>query len=331
MNMDMSSNSMGANGLRKTPLTGAQKLREKKRRAAGWKASIPLFALAAPALIYVFIFNYLPMIGSVMAFQNFKPSRGIFNSEFIGFENFEFIFSSQGFGAVLWNTVGYHIAFFVLQTIAAIFIALMLYEITGRRKVKLYQSSMLLPNFISWVLVAYIVFTFLSHEQGLLNRFFESLGLSTVKWYSEPKYWPVILAVTSVWKSFGQASVLYYAALMGLDESLFEAAKIDGAGRFKRMWHISMPSLMPIISILSILAMGSLMSNDIGLFFQVPLQSSALFSTTDVINTYVTRALLTQNYAIGSAVGLFQSVVGMVMILTTNGIIRRISPDKAMF
>ncbi|MBQ7288147.1 MAG: sugar ABC transporter permease [Clostridia bacterium] len=292
---------------------------------------MPLFFLALPALAYVICFNYLPMFGVVLAFKDYSYRDGILGSDWVGFKYFEYFFKSNDAAVVLRNSLLYHLVIFATKTVVCVIVALLLYRIENKKCLKLYQSTIILPNFISWVLVAYIAFLLLSNTQGIFNQLLTSWGMPAIDWYSEPKYWPFILVIFNLWKVVGMDCIIYYATLCGIDPSLFEAAEMDGASRFKQTIHIALPALVPVVCIMSIMAMGSLMSTDFGLFFQVPKNSGALYSATDVISTYTFRGLKAGNMSQTAAVGLFQSVVGTIMTLVTNGIIRKVSPDNAMF
>ena len=208
---------------------------------------------------------------------------------------------------------------------------MLLYEVNSKLLIKTYQTAILLPSFISFVLISYIVFTLLSHEYGILNNVIEGFGGEAVKWYNEPKYWPAILLITNLWKGLGYSSLLYYATIIGIDTSLFEAAEIDGANKMQLIRHITIPSLVPIVCLMLIMSMGNVMSGNFDLFYQVPRQSAALYGTTDIINTYVYRMLSSGNITTSSAVGFFQSFVGTIMLLLTNTIVRKISPENSMF
>lgn len=303
----------------------------KTRKKVLLKRNIPLLLLALPALVYVFIFNYLPMFGVVIAFKDYKYSKGIFGSEWCGWDNFEAFFKSNDVFSVIKNTLGYSLEMLFLQVLLSIVIALLLYEITKKLWIKTYQTAILIPNFISWVLVSYIVFALLSHEYGIVNRIIEWFGGEAIQWYDTPIYWQFILPIVYLWKACGHACILYYAALMGMDPSLYEAADIDGAGRWDKLIHITLPELAPIICTVLILGVGSAMSGNFGLFYQVPRQSAALYSTTDIISTYVYRTLQEGNIGVSAAVGLFQSVAGTVLVLLANMSVKKINPDSAMF
>lgn len=300
-------------------------------RRKHFKENAPLFLLAAPGIITVVLFSYLPMFGIIIAFKDYQYYNGIIGSSWVGLDNFKFLFSSNYVYGVVGRTMGYHLLFESVGIICAVVVAILLYEISSRALLKTYQTSILLPSFISFVLVAYIVFILLSHEYGLLNSLIKKMGGEAIFWYNEPKYWPVILLITNTWKNLGYSSLLYYATIIGIDTSLFEAAQIDGANKWQQIRHITIPCLLPIICLMVIMSIGNLMAGNFDLFYQVPRQSPALYSTTDIINTYVYRSLATGSITTSSAVGLFQSVVGTVMLLLTNTIIRKVSPDNAMF
>jgi len=303
----------------------------KNKRRALLKRNLPLIIIALQALIYVLIFNYFPMFGALIAFKEYKPSKGIFESEWCGWENFRAFFSSNAAFSVIGNTLSYSLIMLVLNVILSVFIALLLYEVTKKTVIKTYQTSILIPNFISWVLVSYIVFALLSHEYGIVNKIIEMFGGTAIQWYSTPIYWKVILPFVYLWKSCGQSCILYYAALMGIDANLYEAADIDGAGRWAKLIKITLPELAPIICTVLILGVGSAMNGNFGLFFQVPRQSPALFSTTDVISTYVYRNLQSGDIGVSSAVGLFQSVVGTVLVVLTNLVVKKVDPESSLF
>ncbi len=301
-----------------------------KRKRAG-KEHWELLLLALPALIYYFIMNYIPMFGIIIAFKDYKYNEGIFGSEWCGFNNFKFFFESQDAWRITRNTVGYGILFIVMGVICGVAIALLLFEIRKKIALKTYQTLMILPNFLSWVIVSYITYILLNPVLGVVNRVFDVLHIPTQDWYSDPKYWPFILTYSQVWKTVGMNSIMYYAALMAVDESLFEAASLDGANKWQQIRHISIPSLLPLVTILIINNMGSIFRGDFGLFYQVPRDIGALYPATDIIDTYVYRGLRTGDVGITSAVGFFQSFVGLFMVVGANAVIRKIAPENAMF
>lgn len=295
------------------------------------KRNIPLIIMILPTLIYMIIFHYLPMGGVIIAFKDFKYPRGIFGSDWNGLDNLETFFKSNDAVVVIGNTLFYSLVMLFLSIICSFLVALFLYEVTNKFLIKTYQTSILIPNFVSWVLVSYIVFALLSHEHGVLNQIIEKFGGEAISWYNTPLYWKFILPLVNLWKVCGQKSLLYYAALMGVDPSLYEAADIDGASRWTKMTKITLPSIAPVVATVLILGMGSVLNDNFDLFYQVPRQSSALFSTTDVIGTYVYRLLMNGGVGVGAAIGLFQSIVGAVLLVVVNLIVRKVDPDSSLF
>jgi len=267
------------------------------------------------------------MGGIIIAFKDYNYADGIFGSRWNGFDNFKYFFTSNDATMLVRNTVLYNVVFIALGMVCAVGLAVILNEVTSKIALKYYQTTMILPYFMSWVIVAYIFYVFLDPNYGILNKTF-NLGIS---WYTEKAYWPFILVFANIWKKIGMDSIIYYAALMGIDPSLYEAATIDGASRMQKCWYISVPSLMPVVIIMSILAVGSIMRGDMGLYYQLSRDVGALYPATDVIDTYVYRGLRTGDIGVTSAVGFFQSFVGMLMVVVTNAIVKKIEPDHAMF
>lgn len=291
-----------------------------------------MWSLMAIPLLLVFIFNYLPMGGIVIAFKNYRYDLGIFGSEWVGFDNFKYFFESDVFVRIVRNTVVMNLWFMLSSTILAVVLGIMLFEIRSRTATKIFQTVLITPNFISYVIVAYMVFAFLNTQYGLMNTIRKNLGLDIIDWYAEPKYWPAILTITYLWKGIGMSAVTYYAGLMGVDTSLFEAAEIDGANRIKVIWYIIIPMLIPLITIFTILGIGGIFNADFGLFYNVPRNVGLLYETTDVINTFTFRTMrVVGDMGMSSAVGFLQSLVGIIMVLITNYIARKIDPDTALF
>ncbi len=305
--------------------------KKKLRLKTTTKDNFELFLFTLPVIISLILFNYVPMFGVVMAFKDFRFNKGIWGSNWNGFKNFEFFFRSQDAWRVTRNTVGYNSAFIVIGIICSVIVALLLYEVTSRLATKTYQTIMILPHFMSWVIVSYISYMLLNPELGLINKILQSINLKPIQWYADTTYWPVILTTFNVWKTVGMGSVMYYAALMGIDASLFEAAKIDGANRFKQIIHISIPSITPIIIILFILSVGNIMGGDFGLFYQITRDSGTLYPVTDIIPTYVFRTLQGGSYAVGSAVGLFQSIINLALVVSANSIVRKVQSESSLF
>lgn len=287
--------------------------------------------LCLPAVVTFILFNYVPMFGSILAFKSYNYTDGILGSRWVGFDNFKFFFASQDALRLTRNTLGYASVFIVVNLVTAVLVALLLFEIKSRACIKTYQTVMILPYFLSWVIVGYIVNILLNSDHGVVNQFLERFFGTSVKWYTEPKFWPVILTIANIWKHIGMNCIMYYAALMGIDGSIYEAATIDGAGKIRQAFSISIPSLTPMMTILTIMAVGNIFRSDFGLFYQVPMDVGALYPTTDVIDTYLYRGLRTGDVGITAAVGLFQSVVGLITVMLTNYIVKKIEPDNAMF
>ena len=295
------------------------------------KETFWLDLMAFPGMLSLFVFSYLPMIGVVLAFKDYNPNLGIFDSPWCGFENFKFFFTSQDALRTIRNTLGYSITFLILDVLAGVGLALLFYNLSSRRALKFYNTVVILPKFLSAVLIAFIVYIILDPVNGLANQLLMSLGAEGIGWYAEPKYWPVILTITHIWQTVGMNSIIYYASLMGLDDSLLEAASLDGANKFQQTVHIVIPHLTPLMVINTILAMGHLFEGDFGLFYQTPKNVGLLYETTDVINTYTFRALQEGALERSAAVGLFQSLTGMILVILTNCIVRKISPENSLF
>lgn len=306
-----------------------------KRKKSRWKDfrdNAELSALMIPGMLLLLVFAYIPMLGIIIAFKDYRNNLGIFKSKWVGFDNFKFFFTSQDAWRIGRNTVGYGLLFIILGLIAAVLIAILLYEVHNRAALKFYQTSMILPHFLSWVIVGYITYILLEPDMGILNKIIQAFGGKGLQWYSEPKYWVFILPIVNVWKTVGLKSIMYYAALMGIDEQLYEAAQLDGAGRFKQILYITLPSLVPLMVILTILDVGHIIKGDFGLFYTIPRDVGLLYPTTDIIDTYVYRGLRTgDDIGITTAVGLFQSVVGFLMVVGTNLIVKKISPENSLF
>jgi putative aldouronate transport system permease protein len=267
------------------------------------------------------------MGGLVLAFKNYKPLLGIFGSPWNGLENFAFFFRSYLIWDVTRNTILYNLSFIVLTPIVAVTFAIMMYEIATPAFIKLYQTVLFLPFFMSWVVVSIMLYALLNTQAGLLNLFLSRVfGAEPIRWYTRPELWPPIIIFMHIWKSAGYSTVIYFAGLMGIDPTLFEVAAIDGAGRLQRIFRITLPLLSQLIVIMAILAIGRVFFADFGLFYQLPLQSGPLLPTTDVINYFTYRALIEiRDYGMAAAVGLYQSFMGLILVIATNYLARRVS------
>ena len=303
----------------------------KKRMRMKIRDNFELFVFTLPAIISLAIFHYWPLAGNIMAFKDYKYAKGIFGSDWNGLKNFEYFFTSQDAVRITRNTILYNGAFIVVGIACAVIVALLLYQITMRGAIKLYQTVMILPRFLSWVIVSYIVYILLNPTSGVLNGILNAAGKSGVQWYGTTKPWPYILIFSNLWKHVGLDSIIYYSALLGIDEEQFEAAEVDGASKFVQMVRIAVPSILPVIVIMFILQIGSIFGGDFGLFYQIPRNIGTLYPVTDVIPTYVFRGLQGGDYATSTAVGLFQSAVGFALVIITNIIVKKIDPDKAIF
>lgn len=299
-----------------------------------WKfiKSLPLTLLTLPTIIFIILFKYLPMYGLVLPFKNMSTfSAGFFNSEWCGFDNFKFIFSGTDALVALRNTLGYNFAFIIVHIVVGVAVALMLFELR-RGYIKVYQTIIFLPHFISWVVSAFILEGLLNADYGVINQILASFGQEKISWYTDAKYWPYILTILHIWKGMGYNILLYYAALIGINPEYYEAALLDGASKLQQIRYISIPMITKTIVVLFILHMGKIMRADFSLFYNVPKDISLLRSTTDVLDTYVYRAM-TQLGDIGmsSAVAFFQSVVGFVLVILTNVIAKKFDEESSLF
>jgi len=304
-----------------------------QKRIARVAAYWPLYLMLLPGTIYIIINNYIPMAGIIVAFKKFNFQKGIWGSPFTGFDNFTFLFKTSDAWTITRNTIGYNLVFIVLGTFISIAVAILLNELRHSLSKKLYQTVILLPFLISIVVVSYLVHAFLSTEFGFINKgILEPLGLSHISWYSDPKYWPAILIIVNTWKYFGYNCIIYYATVVGFDRSYYEAAVIDGAGRWQQIRFITLPSLAPTISILTLLAVGRIFYSDFGLFYQVPMNSGPLIDVTNTIDTYVYRGLIEMNnIGMAGAAGFYQSLMGFLLVITVNAIVRKVSSESALY
>ena len=294
--------------------------------------ALQLHSMCLLPVILVFVFSYLPMIGIIIGFKDFRFDLGMFGSPWVGFENFEIFLRSNDFAKVAWNTVSLNAVFIAVSTVCQILLAVFLYEVRSRRATKVYQTVLITPHFVSWVIAGYMLYAFLNPQLGFVNKFLAALGVKGISWYSEPKYWTVILTIAYVWKNIGMNSVIYYAALMGVDSSLVEAAQIDGANKIQTTVRVVIPQLYTLITILTILAIGGIFRADFGLFYQLPRNVGALYEVTDVMDTWVYRTMrVVGDMSISTAAGLIQSVVGFALVVITNTIVKKIDPDRALF
>lgn len=294
--------------------------------------------MAAPGAIWLLLLRYLPMFGIVLAFKNyraFKPNtfwNNIVQSEWVGLKNFDFLFKSPDTWGMIRNTLLYNIAFILLGLVIAVSFAVMLSELTRRFAAKVYQTLMFFPYFLSWVVASYFLFAFLDATSGMIPNLQKTMGVEVINWYHDPTYWPYLLTGANLWKNVGYSTVLYLAAITGIDHTQYEAAAVDGATKWQQIRHVTLPNLRTMITILLIMNVGKIFNADFGLFYNMPQNSGSLFSVTQVIDTYVYRAYINSGeVGMSSAAGLMQNLVGFVCILGANTLVRRIDPDSSLF
>lgn len=293
----------------------------------------PLYLMMLPALLYLLINNYIPMAGMVIAFKKLNFAKGIWASPWAGLKNFKFLFASKDAWIITRNTLLYNVAFILVNMVVGIAIAILITEVRNTKLKKIYQSAILLPFLMSMVILSYIVYALLSAENGLVNNSILPLfHIDPIQWYQKPKYWPAVLIIANCWKGVGYGCLIYIASLIGIDPSFYEAARLDGASKWQEITKITLPSLVPTIITMLLLSIGRIFYSDFGLFYQVPMNSGVLFPTTNVIDTYVYRALIEQgNISMSSAAGVYQSLVGFCVVMLSNWIVRRVDKDQALF
>ena len=306
---------------------------KKGKKKNALKQYWPLYLMMLPALLYLLINNYIPMAGMVIAFKKLNFAKGIWASPWAGLKNFKFLFASRDAWVITRNTLLYNVAFILVNMVIGIAIAILITEVKNIKLKKLYQSAILLPFLMSMVILSYIVYALLSAENGLVNNSILPLfHMDPIQWYQKPKYWPAILIIANCWKGVGYGCLIYIASLIGIDPSFYEAARLDGASKWQEITKITLPSLVPTIITLLLLSIGRIFYSDFGLFYQVPMNSGVLVSTTNVIDTYVYRALIEQgNISMSSAAGVYQSLVGFCVVMLSNWIVRKVDKDQALF
>lgn len=292
-----------------------------------------LLAMALPGIILIFMFSYVPMYGALVAFKKFDYMKGIWGSPWAGLTNFKFLFTNgKTFARIVRNTLGYYFLFTTIGTVCNVALAIMLHECMFRHFVRVTHTVMIMPTFISYVAVTYIVQAMLENN-GVINGLLLSMGQKKIQWYMSAKYWPTILTIVNIWKGTGYGCILYLSALSGMDPEIFEAAELDGANKRQQIRYLTLPMLASMISILLLLGLGGIMSSNTGLFYQVTKNTGILYSTTQTIDAYVLNALMggSSDYGLTGAVSFFQSAVGCFMVVSVNLIVRKIAPDNALF
>ena len=303
--------------------------RKKMKRRAERRKDLPLYLMMLPGLLYLVANNYLPMFGILIAFKKINFADGIFKSPWVGFSNFEFLFKTKDAFIMIRNTVLYNVVWIGLGLVVAIAIAICMSEIASRKVAKVIQPVICFPSMVSAVLISFIVYAFLSTSYGFLNT---SIMDKSVNWYASAKYWPLILTIVHFWQNAGQSSIIYMASIGGIDKSLYESARLDGAGKWKQITNITLPLLKPMIILMLLMSVGRIFNSDFGLFYQVPLGSGLLYITTQTIDTYVYRALLElNNISMSSAASVFQAIIGFVLVMVSNLLVTIVDPENALF
>lgn len=306
------------------------------KRSLGWKnikKYIPLYIMFLPAAIYFIINNYIPMAGIIVAFKKYTVRKGIFGSPFNGLKNFEYLFKTPDAWVITRNTLLYNVAFILINLVLGVIFAIFISDTIHKRLKKTYQSAILFPYLMSYVILGYIVYAFFSQSTGIVNNsILTALGMDKINWYQEAKYWPAILLFTNTWKNVGYGCLIYLSTINGIDPAYYEAAALDGATKWEQIKYITLPTLVPTITTLTLMQVGRIFYSDFGLFYQVPRNSGMLFSTTNVIDTYVYRGLMeSSNIGLSAAAGFYQSILGFIIVIVANQIVRKFSEENALF
>ena len=309
--------------------TGNKGNKSKLKTLKHW---LPFYLMGLPGMIYLFINNYIPMLGLQIAFKDFSYAKGMWASQWIGFKNFEFLFRTSDAFIMIRNTIFYNVVWIVLGAVLGVAAAILINEVVGKLKKKFYLTTILMPYLMSMVVIAYLVYAYLSPTSGLFTKFLEDLTGRAPEFYQESFWWPYILIFVQQWKTIGFNLLLYMSSILGIDSGLYEAATLDGASRWQQHKYITIPLLVPTIVMLLILNLGQVFRSDFGLFYQVPMNQGALYDVTQTIDTYVYRALLKFNdIGMSSAASFLQSVVGFIFIVTANKIVAKLDKRSALF
>lgn len=306
----------------------------KKSRLAQYfrKDQLEMYLMMFPVFLQRLIFAYIPMAGAIVAFKRYKVSKGIWKSPWVGFDNFKFFFKSMDLRRVLRNTIGYNLVFILTGVVFAVFVALLLSFIRSRRSLKVYQTTLLFPHFMSWVVVSYMLLAFLDYKSGIINGLLNRIGIEPISWYSTITWWPLIFLILNLWKTVGNNSLIYYGAIINVDTSLYESAALDGCSTWKTITKITLPIIKPTIVVLVIMAVGGIFHGDFGLFYTVPKNSTALIEVTEILDTYLYRVMfVTGDVGVSAAVGLIQSVVGLFMTIGVNKLAKSVDESLALF
>lgn len=305
---------------------------EMMKKSVNLKKYFPFMIMMLPGLIYLLVNNYIPMFGMMLAFKDFKYNKGILGSDWVGLKNFTYLFKTGDAWKITRNTILYNGAFIIIDMVLAVSVAIMLNDIRKNWHKKAFQTFILLPYLVSMVVVSYIGYAFLSNTGFLNNTILPLLGLDTVSWYTEPKYWPFIIIFVHVWHGIGYYCIIYLSSLVGIDPGYYEAAQLDGATKWQQIKYVTLPFLKGTIITMFLLSIGRVFYSDFGLFYQVPMNSGSLYDVTSTIDTYVYRGLM-QNYnvSMSAAAGVYQSLVGFVLVVLANKVVKKISNENALF
>ncbi|CQR25664.1 sugar transport system permease [Streptococcus varani] len=311
-----------------------------KKKNSFWRNLVKyraLLLMVLPGFVWFIFFFYIPVLANVVAFKDFHYSAGGFleslkESAWVGLDNFKYLFASKDAWLITRNTIAYNLIFLLFNVFFAIAFAIIMSELRNKKTVKVYHTMSLLPYFLSWVVIEYFLSAFLNTDKGVINQLLIGNGAEPIKWYSNPTWWPLILLFMSIWKGLGYNSIIYYASVKGISDTYYEAAMVDGASKWQQIKNITIPQLLPMMSILLIINIGNIFKSDFGLFYVLPKNSGSLYEVTSVLDTYVYNSLTaTGDIGMASAASLYQSVVGTCILLLTNAIVRRMDPDAALF
>lgn len=310
------------------PLSKQKGVKGKSR----WKHVIPFYIMMIPGTIYLIINNYIPMFGILIAFKKLDFSKGIIGSAWYGLKNFEFLFTSSDAWTITRNTMGYNLVFIALGTTLSIAFAILLNEVRNKFASRLYQSLVLLPFLMSWVIISYIGYAFLSSESGIFNGILKNMGQQPINWYSKKEYWPYIIIFAQIWQSIGYSMIIYFSSIVGISQDYYEAATLDGATKWQQIKNITLPLIKPTVVTMFILSLGNIFRSDFGLFYQLPRNSGALYSVTRTLDVYVYNALMrNNNFGMSSAASFYQAIVGFILIVLANQVVKKYSKENALF
>lgn len=293
-----------------------------------FRRNLVWFLMALPALIWIILFKYVTLFGVWIAFTDYKVRRGVLGSDFVGLDNFRFLFATESALRATRNTILLNLLFISAGVVISLLVAWLIFEVYSSRRTKFYQTMLLLPRFISWVVVSYFVFGLLATDNGLVNTLLRNAGMTPVSWYASPQYWPVILMLVSLWAGVGVSSLIYLSGMLAIDTQLYDAARVDGANKWQQFRYVTFPSILPLVVINLLLSMAYIMNADFGLFFQVTRNAATLYPTTDVLDTFIYRSLVvTKDVSMAAAAQFYQSIVGFAAVLLFNWIVRRIERE----